>query len=108
MPRCSVPAALLALALVALAPARAAGQAVTPPASANLFLGPLRNFSLGLVLGVQPGETVGADDAATAGANLSFLRGAWCGGTYVNDPSARASFGLYRGADAMVYQRENY
>ena len=52
--------------------------------------------------------TPGNGDAATAGANLSFLRGAWCGGTYVNDPSARASFGLYRGADAMVYQRENY
>ena len=52
--------------------------------------------------------TPGTGDVATAGANLSFLRGAWCGSTYVNDPSARASFGLYRGADAMVYQRENY
>ena len=52
--------------------------------------------------------TTGNGDAATAGANLSFLRGAWCGGTYVNDPSARASFGLYRGADAMIFQRENY
>ena len=52
--------------------------------------------------------TPGNGDAATAGANLSFLRGAWCGSTYVNDPSARASFGLYRGADAMIFQRENY
>jgi len=52
--------------------------------------------------------TTGNGDAATAGANLSFLRGAWCGSTYVNDPSARASFGLYRGADAMIFQRENY
>ncbi|OYY63533.1 MAG: hypothetical protein B7Y51_05930 [Burkholderiales bacterium 28-67-8] len=52
--------------------------------------------------------TPGSGDVATAGANLSFLRGAWCGSTYDKDPSARASFGLYRGADAMVYQRENY
>ena len=46
--------------------------------------------------------------AATAGANLAFLRGATCATTYSNDPSARASFGLYRGADALIYQRENY
>ena len=52
--------------------------------------------------------TPGVGDAATAGANLAFLRGAWCAGTYDKDPSARASFGLYRGADALIYQRENY
>ncbi|MFZ2652480.1 MAG: DUF6701 domain-containing protein [Burkholderiaceae bacterium] len=50
----------------------------------------------------------GAGDAATAGANLSFLRGAWCGANFDKDPSARASFGLYRGADAALYRRENY
>jgi hypothetical protein len=66
---------LLALAAAALlAPAR--GQAVTYPAAANLFLGPLRNFSLGLVLGVLPGEAVGADDAATAGSLGAFPLGA--------------------------------
>ena len=52
--------------------------------------------------------TPGAGDAASAGANLSFLRGAWCGSAYDQDPSARASFGLYRGSDNMLYQRENY
>jgi len=50
----------------------------------------------------------GAGDAASAGANLAFLRGAWCGSNYTNDPSARASFGLYRGADNVLYERENY
>ena len=50
----------------------------------------------------------GAGDAASAGANLVFLRGAWCGSNYTNDPSARASFGLYRGADNVLYERENY
>lgn len=46
--------------------------------------------------------------AASAGASLAFLRGAWCGGNHDKDPSARVSFGLYRGADTVVHQRENY
>lgn len=45
---------------------------------------------------------------AGAGANLSYLRGAWCGSGSPRDPSARATFGLYRGADNVIYQRENY
>ncbi|MGS0758660.1 DUF6701 domain-containing protein [Roseateles sp. GG27B] len=44
---------------------------------------------------------------ATAGANLGYLRGNWCSSASA-DPSARATFGLYRGSDALVYQRENY
>ncbi|MDR7299345.1 putative acyltransferase (DUF342 family) [Pelomonas aquatica] len=46
--------------------------------------------------------------AATAGASATALRGAWCGSTATSDPSARATWGLYRGADGVVYQRENY
>ncbi|HEV6968592.1 DUF6701 domain-containing protein [Roseateles sp.] len=46
--------------------------------------------------------------AASAGANLAGLRGAWCGTAATSDPSARATWGLYRGADGVVYQRENY
>lgn len=46
--------------------------------------------------------------AATAGANLAALRGAWCGNAATSDPSARATWGLYRGADGVLYQRENY
>ncbi|RZL32967.1 MAG: hypothetical protein EOP35_19000, partial [Rubrivivax sp.] len=47
--------------------------------------------------------------AATAGANLSAMRGIWCGGTAAaSDPSARATWGLYRGSDGVLYQRENY
>ena len=50
----------------------------------------------------------GGGDAATAGANLSYLRGAWCGASPDKDPSARASFGLHRGNDGLMYRRENY
>lgn len=47
--------------------------------------------------------------AATAGANLNAMRGAWCGSaSALRDPSARATWGLYRGADGVLYQRENY
>lgn len=45
-------------------------------------------------------------NAATTGANLVGLRGAWCNGT--SDPSARATWGLYRGSNGIVYQRENF
>jgi hypothetical protein len=52
--------------------------------------------------------TPAAGDAATAGANLAYLRGAWCGSSYGNDPAARATFGRQRGVDSLVYRRENY
>ncbi|HSI50513.1 MAG TPA: LamG domain-containing protein [Ideonella sp.] len=52
--------------------------------------------------------TPGTGDAASAGANLAYLRGAWCGAASDKDPSARASFGLYRGADPLIFSRENY
>lgn len=45
--------------------------------------------------------------AAGSGANLSHLRWPWCGTAADKDPSARASFGLYTGTDAIIYQREN-
>ena len=52
--------------------------------------------------------TPGVGDAASTGASLIFLRGAWCASSFDNDPSARATWGLYRGADSVLYQRENY
>ncbi len=72
-------------------------------------------FDLALSLGAAATDasclqswTPGTGDAATVGANLSYLRSAWCSSTYDKDPSARASFGLYRGSDNLIYQRENY
>ena len=52
--------------------------------------------------------TPGTGDAATAGANLAFLRGAWCSSSYGQDPSARATFGRQRDPGVSVYRRENY
>lgn len=45
--------------------------------------------------------------AATAGAGLAALRGLWCGSS-LRDPSARVTWGLYRGDNGVLYQRENY
>ena len=47
-------------------------------------------------------------DAATAGANLAFLRGAWCASAFGQDPSARATFGRQRGGLITIHRRENY
>ncbi|MDP1535187.1 MAG: hypothetical protein Q8L92_16550, partial [Rubrivivax sp.] len=52
--------------------------------------------------------TQGSGDAATAGANLAYLRGGWCGAAHDKDPAARASFGLQRGNLNLVYRREHY
>jgi MSHA biogenesis protein MshQ len=40
--------------------------------------------------------------------NLPHLQGNWSGGAYNVNPSARASFGVYRGADEVIHMRENF
>lgn len=45
---------------------------------------------------------------ASTGADRSYLQGAWCGPAYDRDPTARATFGVLRGSDQMIYQRENF
>jgi MSHA biogenesis protein MshQ len=45
---------------------------------------------------------------ASTASSLSFLQGAWCGATYTNDPTARATFGIYRNSNQFIYQQENY
>ncbi len=45
---------------------------------------------------------------SSAGANMAYLQGAWCGATYVKDPTARATFGTYRNSDQFIFQQENY
>ncbi|MCE4555870.1 DUF6701 domain-containing protein [Roseateles cellulosilyticus] len=68
-------------------------DAATPPADASC-------------LKTQTGWTPAK--AATGGAGLAALRGAWCGSSATSDPAARATWGLVRGANGVIYQRENY
>ncbi len=49
-------------------------------------------------------------DLSAAGANLPWLRGNWAGGSYDQNPTARAAFGMYgnSGGNGLIYQRENF
>ena len=40
--------------------------------------------------------------------SLTYLAGRWCDATDTNNPAARGSFGLYRGAESLIFQRESY
>lgn len=54
------------------------------------------------------GASCTAGMPSSTGASLTYLQGAWCGSSYTRDPTARATFGVYRNNSAVVYQRENY
>lgn len=58
--------------------------------------------------GGTAGSSCTAGMPASTGANRTYLQGAWCGAGYTNDPTARATFGVYRNTDRFIYQRENY
>ena len=65
------------------------------------------SVDLAINLGATSGDAncIGAGMTAT-GANLSWLRGNWCGGGYVKDPSARIKFGSPKAP--FIYLRERY
>jgi MSHA biogenesis protein MshQ len=52
--------------------------------------------------------TVGGGTVPAAGANRTYLQGNWTGGTYTVNPSARATFGVYKGSDEVIFIRENF
>lgn len=67
----------------------------------------LKNLALGAP--TRPwAPTVSTSAPSPVRANLSHLLGQWCDITSTNNPSARGSFGLYRGAESSIFQRENY
>mgnify|MGYP005839064639 CR=1 FL=1 len=51
---------------------------------------------------------VGGTSSPATPAAQSWLQGASSSGAYTQNPSARASFGLYRGSKTLIYQREMY
>jgi MSHA biogenesis protein MshQ len=52
--------------------------------------------------------TVGGGTVPAAGANRAYLQGNWTGGAYDQNPSARATFGVYKGSDEVIFIRENF
>jgi len=51
---------------------------------------------------------VGGGTVAAAGANRTYLQGNWTGGSYTVNPAARATFGVYKGAEEIIFVRENF
>jgi hypothetical protein len=49
----------------------------------------------------------GAPVSATT-ANLPHLQGNWSGGAFDENPTARATFGVFRGSEEVIFIRENY
>lgn len=50
----------------------------------------------------------GAPPPSPTGAGRDYLRGRWCGASFDRDATARARFGVYRGAEEVIYVRENF
>lgn len=52
------------------------------------------------------GSVLLTEDLTAAG--LPYLQGAWTGATYTQNPSSLATFGVFKGTNEFIYQRENY
>ncbi|WP_333873574.1 DUF6701 domain-containing protein [Methylobacter sp.] len=50
----------------------------------------------------------GGPGGSSTGANLRWLQFPWVGGSSVIDPTARATFGIYKGNSKFIYIRELY
>ncbi|MGH8633119.1 MAG: DUF6701 domain-containing protein [Burkholderiales bacterium] len=50
----------------------------------------------------------GGPGPATTAANLPHLLGNWTGANYDQNPTARATFGVSRGAEEVIFVRENF
>lgn len=42
------------------------------------------------------------------GKNATYFQGNWGGGGYTDNPTARATFGVYRGSEEVIFIRENF
>jgi MSHA biogenesis protein MshQ len=52
--------------------------------------------------------TAGVNPVAATGAARSYLRGNWTGAPYTDDPTARATFGAFKGSGEVIFIRENF
>lgn len=67
-------------------------------------------INLNATAGAYSSCTAFAPAPTPTAANLAHLRGRWCGPSpdYDRDVAARARFGIYRGAEEVIFVRENY
>lgn len=79
---------------------------LTKPGSAN-------NGSVDLTINLNgaSGNTctaVGGLGPAATNANKQYLQGNWGSGSYTDNPRGRATFGIYKNSDSIIYLREIY
>jgi len=69
------------------------------------------NAGLGNLKLSKPGAKCAADITVNLAAELpskAYLQGKWSGVNYNQNPTARATFGVYKGSNEFIYLRENY
>ncbi|MDQ1315326.1 MAG: biosis protein MshQ [Pseudomonadota bacterium] len=66
------------------------------------------NLTLQLGATASGSTCVAGVPTAAVAASQTWLQGRWTGAGYDQDPTARASFGLYRGSKSLIYLREMY
>jgi MSHA biogenesis protein MshQ len=65
------------------------------------------DITVNLLTGSGNSCMAGTSSAAT-GANKPWLQWKWSGATYDKNPTARATFGVFKNADEFIYLRENF
>jgi MSHA biogenesis protein MshQ len=79
-----------------------------PPPGASNTGSVLLTANLGTSSSGTTCTTVGGGTVSAAGASRTYLRGAWSGSAYDDNPSARAAFGSFMGAEEVIFIRENF
>jgi MSHA biogenesis protein MshQ len=64
--------------------------------------------NLGAVPSGNTCTTLGGAPVPATTANLPHLQGNWTGGAYNVNPPARATFGIFKGAEEVIFVRENF
>ena len=54
------------------------------------------------------GNTCSPASTPVTSANRLYLQGNWTGANYDQNPSGKATFGTYRGAEEVIFTRENF
>jgi len=91
------------------------GSAVVPPGTAPVpkltkpGAGNNGSVDITINLGAAAGSTcVAGISSPAAGAGQTWLQWKWSGSTFDRNPTARATFGVFKNADEFIYLRENF